>query len=190
MSTVGPAAIERLAAALPAGTPLLDTPVLGSLSEAESGSLKIFVGGPRELFERWAPLLSELGEPMHAGPLGSGAAAKLVANLALLGTLTLVGEAVRLGDELGLEREKAFDVLAATPLAAQAERRRREAIESREPPPPRFALSLARKDGDLIAAAAPDLRVVEAARSWLRDAEAAGLGDRDYAAVLRYILSR
>ena len=44
MSTVGPAAVARLASALPPATGLLDAPVLGSLDEAESGSLVIFAG--------------------------------------------------------------------------------------------------------------------------------------------------
>ena len=61
MATVGPDAVARLASVLPAGTGLLDAPVLGSLSEVESGSLKIFVGGPAELMERWSPLLAALG---------------------------------------------------------------------------------------------------------------------------------
>src|SRR5215472_18849969 len=52
MSTVGPAAIERLRSTLPERTALLDAPVLGSLREAESGSLTIFVGGPRPLFDQ------------------------------------------------------------------------------------------------------------------------------------------
>lgn len=43
MSTVGPAAIRRLAQVLDAD--LLDAPVLGSLSEAEAGTLTVFVGG-------------------------------------------------------------------------------------------------------------------------------------------------
>jgi 3-hydroxyisobutyrate dehydrogenase/2-hydroxy-3-oxopropionate reductase len=45
MSTVGPRSIAWLASALPPGTGVLDAPVLGSLTEAESGILKIFVGG-------------------------------------------------------------------------------------------------------------------------------------------------
>ena len=81
-------------------------------------------------------------------------------------------------------------MLAETPVAAQAERRR-EAVESREYPA-RFSLVLARKDADLIAEAAAasrvDLRLAAAARSWLVDAEAAGLGGHDYAAVLAEIL--
>ena len=190
MSTVGPAAVSRLASALPREAGLLDAPVLGSLSEAEAGSLHLFVGGPSELAERWTPLLATLGTPVHVGPLGSGAAAKLVANSVLFGVLGVLGEAVALGDGLRLSREAAFDVLAATPLAAQAERRR-GAVESGEYPP-RFKLDLARKDADLIAEAAAaagiDLQVAPAARAWLADAAEAGLGDLDYSAVLGHIL--
>jgi 3-hydroxyisobutyrate dehydrogenase/2-hydroxy-3-oxopropionate reductase len=192
MSTVGPDAIARLDSILPEGTGLLDAPVLGSLAEATSGSLRIFVGGPRPLVERWTPLLSTLGNPMHVGPLGSGAAAKLMANLTLLGALGVLGEALALAQGLGLARDTAFDVLASTPLAAQAERRR-PAIEG-DDFPPRFSLSLARKDADLIAEAGSekgvDLRVTAAVRRWLADAEDASWGDRDYSAVLAWILRK
>ena len=187
MSTVGPAAVERLAAVLPSGTALLDAPVLGSLPEAESGTLTIFVGGDEADVERTAPVLRVLGSPIHVGEVGAGSAAKLVANFTLFGVLGIIGEALVAADALGLSRESAFDVLAATPIAAQAERRR-PAIEAGEYPP-RFALSLARKDVELLTAAAAglDLRVLEAARSWLVDAESAGRGREDYAAVLAQI---
>ena len=68
MSTVGPAGIEWLASALAEGTPLLDAPVLGSLTEAEGGTLKVFIGGDREIARRWEPLLSVLGDPSYIGP--------------------------------------------------------------------------------------------------------------------------
>jgi len=183
MSTVGPAAIDRLRVAFPG--PLLDAPVLGSLSEVESGTLSIFVGGEREVYERWQGLLGDLGKPLYAGPSGSGAAAKLIANTILVDVIATLGEAVALGEGLGLERETVFEVLGRTPLADQAERRR-PALESGEFPP-RFPLRLARKDADLIAEQGLDLRVTEAARSWLHDARA---DDADYSAVLLTILER
>jgi 3-hydroxyisobutyrate dehydrogenase-like beta-hydroxyacid dehydrogenase len=190
MSTVGPPAVSRLASLLPERAGLLDAPVLGSLSEAEDGSLRIFVGGPGSLVERWTPLLSSLGSPTHVGPLGAGAAAKLVANTTLFGVLGLLGETVALADGLGLSRAATFDVLASTPLAAQAERRR-QAIETNDHPA-RFSLSLARKDAELVREAAAtaglDLRLAEAARTWLADADHGGWGGRDYSAVLAWIL--
>jgi 3-hydroxyisobutyrate dehydrogenase-like beta-hydroxyacid dehydrogenase len=186
MSTVGPASVSRLASIFPA---LLDAPVLGSIGEAESGALQIFVGGPESLVERWTPLLSVLGKPMRVGELGAGQAAKLVANATLVGVIGLLGEALALGEGLGLPRDVVFDVLATTALADQAERRR-PAVEAGDYPP-RFALSLARKDAELIldaaAEAGVDLRLVTAARSWFTEAEAAGLGGLDYAAVLARI---
>lgn len=130
MSTVGPEALGRLAAGLPAGADLLDAPVLGSLPEAESGTLELFVGGDDAPFERVRPLLETLGGPLRTGPLGSGAAAKLVANATLVGTISLLGETLALADALGLARETTWEVLASTPLGAQAARRR-TAVESR-----------------------------------------------------------
>ena len=190
MSTVGPAAVRWLASALPAETGLLDAPVLGSLSEAEEGTLSVVVGGPAPLAERWTPLLSALGSPIHVGPLGAGASAKLVANATLFGTIALLGEVVALADGLGLSRDVTFDVLAATPLAGPAERRR-PSIENGDYPR-RFALALARKDSQLIIDAAReagvDVRVLEAARSWLADADEAGYGERDYSTVLAKII--
>jgi 3-hydroxyisobutyrate dehydrogenase-like beta-hydroxyacid dehydrogenase len=190
MSTSGPDAVRDLAARLPSGTGLLDAPVLGSVPEAREGSLRIFVGGDDALLQRARPVLEVVGEPVHVGPLGSGIAAKLVANSTLFAVLGALAEAIALGEAAGLTREVVFDVLAATPLGAQAERRR-PAVETRSYPA-RFTLSLARKDADLVAGAAQqlglDLRVADAARSWLVGAEAAGLGALDYSAVLAYVL--
>jgi 3-hydroxyisobutyrate dehydrogenase-like beta-hydroxyacid dehydrogenase len=183
MSTVGPAAIQELAGRVPR---LLDAPVLGSRSEAEEGTLHVFVGGQRELYEQYEPLLAALGTVHHVGPVGAGASAKLVANSTLFGALGVLAEAIRLADRLGLSREAAFEVLAATPIAQQAERRR-AALEANDYSP-RFPLALARKDADLVTAAAPDLRLAQAARSWLADADAASWGERDYSALLAWIL--
>jgi len=181
MSTVGPAAVERLARVIPG--PLLDAPVLGSLNEAESGKLSIFVGGDENVFAHHRDLLETLGTPIYIGLSGSGAAAKLVANSTLITVIGALGEALALADALGLSREKAFEVLGTTALASQAERRR-PSLESGEFPP-RFPLRLARKDADLIAELGLDLRLTEAGRSWLAEA---GDGDQDYSAVLVRIL--
>jgi 3-hydroxyisobutyrate dehydrogenase-like beta-hydroxyacid dehydrogenase len=186
MSTVGPQPIVRLAEQMPAHASVLDVPVLGSLPQAESGTLKLFAGGEDAVFDRARPLLEILGEPLRTGPLGSGAAAKLIANATPVGTIALLGETLALADSLGLPRETAWEVLAATPLGAQAERRR-AAVDSGEYPP-RFRLSLARKDADLVLATDPDLPALAAAREHLAAAEAAGLGDEDYAAVLKHIV--
>ena len=189
MSTVGPDSTSRLAALLPAEA-LLDSPVLGSVAEVESGTLSVFLGGAPEPVEHWLPVLSMLGTVFHLGPVGAGTAAKLVANTTLVGVIGTLGEALALAERLGLSRDAAFEVLGKTALAGQADRRR-SAVESGEYPP-RFALYLARKDADLILEAAAkkglELRLTKAADEWLAEAENAGLGDKDYSAVLARIL--
>jgi 3-hydroxyisobutyrate dehydrogenase-like beta-hydroxyacid dehydrogenase len=191
MSTVGPAAVSRLATTIPGDVGLLDAPVLGSLSEAETGALTIFVGGPLALVERWTPLLQVLGSPLHLGPLGAGATAKLVANSTLFGVLGILGEAVALARGLGLTDEALFATLATTPLATQAQRRR-PAIESGEYPP-RFPLALAHKDADLMleaaAAVGVDMRLGRAVETWLADSEDAGWATQDYTAILARIVT-
>ena len=188
MSTVSPAATSRLQTVLePTGAGLLDSPVLGSLTEVASGTLKVFAGGPDELVERWLPLVSVLGSVIRVGPIGAGTAAKLVANSTLLGILGVLGEALAVAQQLGLPREVTFEVLAATPIAAQA-KRRRPAIESGEFPP-RYALHLALKDANLILeASGTELRVIEAVRECLAEANEASWGDKDYSALLAWML--
>jgi 3-hydroxyisobutyrate dehydrogenase/2-hydroxy-3-oxopropionate reductase len=191
MSTVSPDSTARLASLLSEDA-LLDSPVLGSISEVESGTLNVFVGGQPELVERWRPLLSTLGNVLRVGQVGAGTAAKLVANTTLVGVIDVLGEALAVGDALGLSRTTTFAVLGKTPLAEQAERRR-PAIESGDYPT-RYALYLARKDAELIVKAAAnagiELRVTEASRAWLAEAEDAGLGAADYSAVLVRIVDR
>jgi 3-hydroxyisobutyrate dehydrogenase-like beta-hydroxyacid dehydrogenase len=190
MSTVGPRTIRWLRSALDGSIGLIDAPVQGSLGEAESGSLQLWVGGPDDLVQRWTPLLSTLGEVVHVGGLGVGAATKLVTNATLVGTMTLLGETIALADALGVPREIAFRALRVTPLAGQAERRR-EPLTTGEFPR-RFDLSLAAKDARLVVEAAEgtgvEPRVLRAAEEWFAAAERAGLGDHDYSEVLRTIL--
>jgi len=186
MATVGAAAVDELAERMPAEVELVDCPVLGSITEAEGGTLVVFVGGDHERSE---PVLASLGRVVPVGPVGAGSAAKLVANSTLFGVLGLLGEAIALGDGLGLPREATFEVLAASPLGAQVERRR-PAIEA-DDFPLRFALSLALKDADLVSAAATgaglSLPMAAAAREWLADAVGDGRGDDDYSSLVAHI---
>lgn len=191
MSTVGPAAMNHFAGMLPTGVHVLDAPVLGSLTEAKHGRLQIFVGGSRAAVTRAGPLLHELGTPVHVGGVGAGSAAKLVANLALLGVITVLGETIALAGELELPHRVALEVLGLTPLAEQAARRR--AVLDGESFPTRYRLSLARKDTDLMVANTSSggaaQRLLPAIRSWLVEAEDRGRGDHDYLAILTTIMA-
>lgn len=189
LSTLGPDAIRRVGARLGPDAAVMDAPVLGSIPQANQGTLKIFVGGPVDLLERFRDALEALGTITHFGPLGAGQAMKLVANSTLPSLMTTLGEALALAHGLDLDIHKVFDVLVSSPIGVTATGKR-PLVESGTYPP-NFKLALAVKDLDLIlgtaAEAGVELRLAEAARSWYRQALEAGLGDMDYSAVIARI---
>lgn len=191
MSTVGPAAVATLTSLLGSRTRVVDAPVIGSIHEAEAGALTILAGARADDLERVRPVLSALGTVVHVGGPGAGASAKLVANAALLGTLTVLGETLALASALGLSPRTTAGILDATPLAEQM-RRRLPLIEAGTYPR-RFSLSLAHKDADLIVGASANagltLPALKSVHKWLGVAAADGHGDRDYTALLATILA-
>ena len=141
MSTVGPLAIRWLASALPArdrtaGCP----PSSAACPRPRTGRSWSSPAAPADFVERLVPLLADLGSVLVAGPLGSGAAAKLVANATLVGSLTLLGETTDFKDRMGLGRDLTMDILASTRLSLAA-KRRRDQLETGEFPL-RFRLAL------------------------------------------------
>ena len=192
MSTVGPDAVRAVAARLPDGVEMLDAPVRGSVPQATDGELQILVGGSEDVYHRCREILATFGQASHVGPLGSGAAMKLVANLTLGIAITGLGEALALGDALGLPQDKVLDMLEETPLGRMVQGARPR-IE-RGDFPARFKLALAEKDLGLVTDAAEGAGlspgVARATRDWFRRAMDAGLGGVDYSAVTAHIRGR
>ena len=189
MSTVGPDAIQALNERLAGRVAVLDAPVTGSAPHAAAGTLRIMVGATAEEFARWREVLTPLGEPVHVGPPGTGAAVKLVVNSATAALTSLLAEALALADRLGVDERAALDALAASPMGIIVERTR-EKIETGSYPPA-FKLALAAKDLGLAVGLAADrgleLRLAQAARSRLQAADRDGLGELDFSAVVAHL---
>jgi 3-hydroxyisobutyrate dehydrogenase-like beta-hydroxyacid dehydrogenase len=189
MSTIGPDAVRSLAARVPA---MLDAPVLGSIPQATEGTLKVFVGGDAAVVERCRPVLEPMGTPRHLGPLGAGAAMKLVANSILGALMGGLAEALALADAFELDEAGVLDILAESPIGATV-KSKRKLIESGVYPA-NFKLALAAKDLRLVTEAAEaagvELRMAAAARSWLERADDHGKGDLDYSAVIADVRGR
>ncbi|MEM7445508.1 MAG: 3-hydroxyisobutyrate dehydrogenase [Pseudomonadota bacterium] len=111
-STIDVNAARAVAAAAErAGLDMLDAPVSGGVGGAEAGTLTFMVGGPADAFDRVKPLLAAMGRTMvHAGDPGAGQAAKICNNMILGISMIGVSEAFALGDKLGLDRQKLYDI--------------------------------------------------------------------------------
>ena len=192
MSTIGPEPVREIAETLPEGVDMLDAPVLGSVPQAEEGTLEVFVGGPAALVERWGPVLEAMGTPRHLGDLGAGAAMKLVVNSTLGALMAALGEALALADALGVDESQALDVLEGSALGVTTRSKRERITSGRYPP--NFRLALAAKDLELVRDAASragvDLPLAGVALAHNEAARDAGLGDLDYSALVPHIRGR
>ena len=190
-TTIGPAAARELGAELTGrGLRYVDAPVAGSVQPAVAGTLGVLVGGAAADVAEAMPLLElwgDSGRIRHVGEVGAGSAMKLVINLTLGVAIAGVGEAMRLGHDLGLDRSTVLDVIGAGPLQFTVGQKR-AMLESSDYSATAFSLDLMAKDLDLcLDAAAHELPATAAAAGAARSAVGAGHGGDDYAALAGYL---
>lgn len=96
----------------PESIEVLSAPVSGGRSGAENATLSVLVGGDREVFEACRPLFESIGSDLfYIGEgYGDGHAMKLVNNYLSFVAMICTGEAVAIGEEVGLDLETMIDV--------------------------------------------------------------------------------
>lgn len=109
MSSSEPERTRALAAELP--VPLLDAPVSGGVTRAESGTLTIMAGGPAELVAVVADALGPIGTLTRAGEVGAGHATKALNNLMSATHLLSAAEAICAGERFGLDPEVLLSIV-------------------------------------------------------------------------------
>jgi 3-hydroxyisobutyrate dehydrogenase len=102
------------AAAQKLGIDFLDAPVSGGVAGAEAGTLAFMCGGSETAFERARPILEKMGKRVvRAGGPGAGQAAKICNNMLLAISMIGTCEAFILGEKLGLEPQRLFEIMSA-----------------------------------------------------------------------------
>jgi 3-hydroxyisobutyrate dehydrogenase-like beta-hydroxyacid dehydrogenase len=194
-STIDPGTVRRLRPLVEdRRAELLDTPVSGSVSAVEAGTLTIMVGGDAEVLARARPVLDPLARHVvHVGELGSGAVMKLAVNAIVHGLNLALSEALVLAERAGVARETAYQVFADSAVAAPFVHYKREAFEHPGRPPVAFSLELVGKDLDLILvlaeAAGVPMEQAASNRQVVRAAIAAGLGGHDLSELATFLRS-
>lgn len=186
-STIGPhVAREAAATARAAGLSYVDAPVLGSLAPAGAGTLGVVAGGAPADYERVLPLLHLWGDPdrvRHVGAVGAGSAAKLCVNQGLGVLAAGLGESLRLGRDLGLDRGALVEVLAETTYAGYLATKR-AMVDSGDHTATAFSLELMTKDLELVVGATDSgLAVTQACLDQARRALAAGHAGEDFSVI-------
>jgi len=147
--------------------------------------LAIWVGGDKDIFDRYKPVLDAIGDQaVYVGPIGSGSIAKLVHNSAGYMIQCALAEAFTMGVKAGIDplalwqavrqgaigRQRTFDRLPDHFLSAKFD-------------PPDFALRLAHKDVSLATAVGREhgvpMRMAHLALDELTEALNRGWAERD-----------
>ena len=93
----------------------LDAPVSGGVGGAEQATLTFMVGGTEDAYKKMLPLFKIMGKKsLLCGSSGSGQATKACNNMLLATTMIGVGEAFNLGNNLGLDPNKLFEILSTS----------------------------------------------------------------------------
>lgn len=188
MSTIGLEGTDRCAEiAENAGVALVDSPVLGTREPAQKGELIVLASGPENQHERCRPVFDAVGKrTVWLGEAGAGTRLKVAVNSWIVGVVGVLAETIALSQTLGVDPGRFFDAVEGGPLDLPYARLKGKAMIERTFDDPAFRLALARKDADLVLAAASahglDLRIMEAVAQRMRAAERDGHGDEDMAA--------
>ncbi|HUQ76789.1 MAG TPA: NAD(P)-dependent oxidoreductase [Burkholderiales bacterium] len=152
LSTNSPTRVRRLHKEMQEkGIHLLDAPVSGGTTGAQSGKLAIWIGGEKAMYDKYLPVVRTIGDqPFYVGDIGSATVAKLAHNIASFTIHAAMAEIFSLGVKGGVEplalfrairqgatgRKRTFDRLAEYYLPGNFD-------------PASFSLKLAHKDAVL-----------------------------------------
>jgi 3-hydroxyisobutyrate dehydrogenase-like beta-hydroxyacid dehydrogenase len=162
LSTNAQSVVKSIHAAFAAkGVQMLDAPVSGGPSGAESRKMAIWVGGDRATYDKFKPVLDAMGDrPSYVGAIGTATVAKLVHNMSSYAISCALAETFTMGVKAGM------DPVALWEAVRQGVTGRRLTLDGLieqflpgKYDPPNFALKLATKDVKLATALGRELGV-------------------------------
>jgi len=188
-STISPAATRKFAERVrQKGVEYVDSPMTGSKTGAEGGTLLFIVGGDEAAVERLKPLYAAMGKKIfRMGEVGKGQSAKLVMNLQIALIYEGFAEALTLAAKLGVSAESLMPLVNASMVRSGVVEYKAPFVLNRDFSA-NFPLRLMRKDILLALDAAREARVklpgLETVEEVYDMAVEDGHADLDYAATL------
>jgi 3-hydroxyisobutyrate dehydrogenase-like beta-hydroxyacid dehydrogenase len=149
LTTNSPTVVRRVAVEFAQkGVHLLDAPVSGGPTGAESGKMAVWVGGDEAAYNQSLPVIASISDaPKYIGEVGSGSIAKLVHNMTGYLLHAATAETFTMGVKAGIEAESLWEAVRQGALGRQLvfDAMAKQFLPGRFDPPD-FALNLARKD--------------------------------------------
>lgn len=174
------------------GLAFLDSPVGGSKEAAQAGSLALLVGGEADVIEQVRPVFESFGSAIHhMGPVGSGLKMKLSLNHLVGLEMLMLAEGLAFAERLGVDPVRYLAVVGNGPLGSPFMQRKIKMLEDNSYADPHFMLQWMRKDLSNVLRAADDvcapMPLAATAHEIYQLAQANGLGEQDFAAVIEQL---
>ncbi|MBO0911708.1 MAG: NAD(P)-dependent oxidoreductase [Acidobacteria bacterium] len=191
-STISPAATRKFAERVrDKGVEYVDSPMTGSKTGAEKGTLLFIVGGNEPAIEQLKPLYAAMGKKIfRMGEVGKGQSAKLVMNLQIALIYEGFAEALTLAAKLGVSAESLMPLVNASMVRSGVVEYKAPFVLNRDFSA-NFPLRLMRKDIRLALEAAKEARVklpgLETVEEVYDMAVEDGHAELDYAATLQLL---
>ncbi len=196
-STVGPDVTREVYAALAKrGASHLDASMLGSVTQANEGTISFVVGGDEDAFDRARPVLAACGGLIrHCGGSGAGNQMKLIHQSLVAGHAVTVAEALGLCLETGADIETFYEIVTQGTGFAYS-----RYFENRVPRMRdgdfsalfmlKFMLKDARLAWDMVEHPHEKFHALAAVIKTFEEADHSGLGDADFSAAMKIIEAR
>ncbi|MDF2765985.1 MAG: 2-hydroxy-3-oxopropionate reductase [Rhodospirillales bacterium] len=171
-----------------AGIGWVDAPVSGGPPAAAAGTLAIMAGGTEADAAKARPVLADLGQCTHMGPVGAGQTTKMVNQVLVLNNYCVLAEALALAEAGGVDAAKIPQALGAGYAGSTMLQKLYPRLVARDFAPAGYAFQ-ALKDLDMLHDLAKALQVPTPmsaqAASLFRILNAKGHGQLDGLAVLK-----
>ncbi len=192
ISTTEAEATRRMAERLAGETGMawIDAPVSGGPPAARKGTLAMMAGGEPAVFERAKPLLDDLAaKATLMGPVGAGQVTKMINQVLCLTLYPILAEALKLGENAGVEVAKIPEALGDGYAGSNLLRHMFPRMVSRQYEPPAAFARQVLKDLDMVydlaKKTATPTPMTDQARALYRLLVARGHGARDPIALLK-----
>jgi 3-hydroxyisobutyrate dehydrogenase-like beta-hydroxyacid dehydrogenase len=191
LSTIDPGAANEMRAAAEAlGLGYLQCTLGKTPAHAEKAEEPMFIGGDKAHYEANEDLFKVIGIPSFVGSVDASCAVKLISNMIGMTNLAVLAEGIKVGDKAGMDRKLLLELLTDTG-ARSFQMDVRGPWIAKDDYAPRFGLDLALKDVrlglEMARAWDLDLKAMEAALVYYRNASEAGFGQEDCNAVFKAV---
>ena len=191
MSSINPIASKELAAELAKkDIEMLDAPVSGGEPKAIDGTLSFMVGGKKEVFEKFKPVLEAMGSSVVlCGDVGAGNTTKLANQIIVACNIQALAEAMTLAQKAGVDPQLVFEAIKGG-LAGSIVMNAKAPMMIAGDDKPGFKIDLHIKDlnnaldcAHSVGAPVPMTAQVQEILQWLHNHEG---GQKDHSAIAQY----